>query len=860
MALSPMMQQYLEVKKQYGDAIVFYRLGDFYEMFFDDAKLVSKELELTLTGRQCGEAERAPMCGVPYHSADVYIGRLVERGYSVVICEQTEDPATAKGLVRREVVRIVTPGTVTDPAQLTEGVNNYLAALWFGEDKTALALADVSTGEIRATVIDSAPEAIANELAVYSPREILVNRSPSDALRGMLSLRFRTVVNATYADRFILSEGKDRLRLLFAFSEEELAEVADPVSAALAGLISYINDTQKTDLSYLKRPLFYEGGQYLEMDVNTRRNLELCETLRTREKRGTLLWVLDKTETSMGARLLRGWIEQPLRQVPLILRRQAAVKELFDDFVLRDDLTEALRGLLDLERLMTRVVNGSAGGKDMVAIARTLSVLPVIRTLLAGCKSDELAEIARHSDLVDDITNLIGATVVDDPPFSVREGGFIRGGVNAELDRLRDILNNSKDYLAGIEEREKEATGIKNMKIGYNRVFGYYIEVSKSNIPDVPKEWIRKQTLTTGERYITEELKQLETTILGANDKICAIEYSIFQKLREKLTENVRRIQKAAEIIAKVDVYRSLALVAAKNGYTCPEVDIGFTVQIKDGRHPVVEQFVGSDFVPNDTLLDVEQNKLLIITGPNMAGKSTYMRQTALIVLMAQIGSFVPAQEARIGIVDRLFTRVGASDDLASGQSTFMLEMNEVAYILKNATRRSLIVYDEIGRGTSTFDGMSMARAIAEYTAGKKIGARALFATHYHELTELASTLPGVVNYHITARKKGDGVIFLRKIVRGAADDSYGIEVASLAGVPKEVIRRAKEVLATLNEGGTLSAPKKKKAEDALETISIEDYIGGEIKDRIRSLDVNQMTPMEAFNLIWELKQLLEKG
>ncbi len=860
MALSPMMQQYLEVKKQYGDAIVFYRLGDFYEMFFDDAKLVSKELELTLTGRQCGEAERAPMCGVPYHSADTYIGRLVERGYSVVICEQTEDPATAKGLVRREVVRIVTPGTVTDPAQLTEGKNNYLAALWLSDEKAAIALADVSTGEIRATLCSVAPDAIVSELAVYSPREILVSREPADALRGLLSLRFSSVVNATYADRFVPADGKDKLRSLFAFSEEELSGVEEPISAALAGLLSYIDDTQKTDLSYLKRPLFYESGEYLEMDVNTRRNLELTETMRSRDKRGTLLWVLDKTKTSMGARLLRSWIEQPLRQVPLILRRQAAIQELFDNFVLRDELTEALDGLLDLERLMTRVVNGTAGGKDMVAIARTLSVLPVIRALLANCKSEELAGIANDSDPVDDITDLIGATVVDDPPFSVREGGFIRSGVNAELDRLRDILNNSKDYLAGIEEREKEATGIKNMKIGYNRVFGYYIEVSKSNIPDVPGQWIRKQTLTTGERYITEELKQLETTILGANDKICAIEYGIFQKLREKLIENVRRIQTAAEIIAKVDAYRSLAQVASANGYTCPEVDIGFTVQIKDGRHPVVEQFVGSDFVPNDTLLDIEQNKLLIITGPNMAGKSTYMRQTALIVLMAQIGSFVPAQEARIGIVDRLFTRVGASDDLASGQSTFMLEMNEVAYILKNATRRSLIIYDEIGRGTSTFDGMSMARAIAEYTAGKKVGARALFATHYHELTELANTLPGVVNYHITARKKGDGVIFLRKIVRGAADDSYGIEVASLAGVPKEVIRRAKEVLATLNEGGTLSSPKKKKAEDTLETISIEDYIGGEIKDRIRSLDINQMTPMEAFNLIWELKKLLEKG
>ncbi len=860
MALSPMMQQYLEVKTQYGDAIVFYRLGDFYEMFFDDAKTVSKELELTLTGRQCGEAERAPMCGVPYHAADSYIGRLVEKGYSVVICEQTEDPANAKGLVRREVVRIVTPGTVTDPNQLTEGMNNYLAALYLSDTKSALALADVSTGEIRATLCDPAPEAIANELAIYAPREILVNREPSSGLSDLIRLRMRAVVNATYKDRFDATDGKMNLETVFSMSDRETDAMEPEILAALAGLLSYIEDTQKTDLSYLKRPQLYESGQYLEMDVNTRRNLELCETMRSREKRGTLLWVLDKTETSMGARMLRSWLEQPLRQVPLILRRQAAVAELFDNFILRDDLTEALNGLLDLERLMTRVVNGSAGGKDMVAIARTLSVLPTLRTLLSSCKSEELTDIVAQADTAEDLTDLINSTIVENPPFSVREGGFIQSGVHAELDRLRDILNNSKDYLAGIEEREKAATGIKNMKIGYNRVFGYYIEVSKSNIPDVPKEWIRKQTLTNGERYITEELKQLESTILGANDKICAIEYSIFQKLREKLVENVRRVQIAAELIAKVDVYRSLAVVAAKNGYICPEVDIGFTVQIKDGRHPVVEQFVGSEFVPNDTLMDIEQNKLLIITGPNMAGKSTYMRQTALIVLMAQVGSFVPAAEARIGIVDRLFTRVGASDDLASGQSTFMLEMTEVAYILKNATRRSLIVYDEIGRGTSTFDGMSMARAIAEYTAGKKIGARTLFATHYHELTELAGNLPGVVNYHITARKKGDGVIFLRKIVRGAADDSYGIEVASLAGVPKEVIRRAKEVLNTLLAGESLAPRKKDLTNEAPETISIEDYIGSEIKDRIRSLDVNRMTPMEAFNLIWELKQLLDKG
>lgn len=859
MALSPMMRQYLDIKNQYGDAILFFRLGDFYEMFYDDAKLVSKELDLTLTGKQCGDVEKAPMCGVPYHSSEGYIGKLVERGYSVVICEQTEDPATAKGLVKREVVRVVTPGTVTEPSQLTEGKNNYLAALYLSPESSAIALADVSTGEIRSTLLDAGAAAIANELAVYAPREILLSAAPTEELRGMLSLRFSAVLNDTYQSHFSAEQGKKRLLERFpdiARSADDAESIAPAAVAALNALLTYIEDTQKTDLSYLKTPLFYKGGQYMEIDANTRRSLELTETMRTREKRGTLLWVLDKTFTSMGARLLRSYIEQPLLSVPLILRRQSAVAELVDNYQLRDDIAELFKNVLDLERLLTRVVYGSAGGKDMVAIANTLAILPKLKERLTECTSDELSSLASSIDPLTDLSGLIARTIVENPPFSVREGGFIQNGVHPELDRLRDILNNTKGYLSALEEREKSATGIKNLKVGYNRVFGYYIEISKSNLSEVPPTYIRKQTLTTGERFITDELKQLESTILGANDKICAIEYGIFQKLRETVTENVRRIQKAAETIATVDVYRSLAAVAVKNNYTCPEVDIGFVTEIKEGRHPVVEQFTDGDFIPNDTLLDVERNRLLIITGPNMAGKSTYMRQVALIVVMAQLGSFVPASSARIGIVDKLFTRVGASDDLSSGQSTFMLEMNEVAYILKHATKRSLIIYDEIGRGTSTFDGMSIARAIAEYTAGKKLGARSLFATHYHELTDLAAEKEGVVNYHITAKKKGDGVVFLRKIVKGAADDSYGIEVASLAGVPREIIKRAKEVLAGLEEGGG-AAPRAKAPVSEIESFSIEDYIGSEIKDRIRSLDINRMTPMEAFNILWELQKLL---
>ncbi|MBP3332429.1 MAG: DNA mismatch repair protein MutS [Clostridia bacterium] len=861
MALSPMMQQYLQIKGQHEDAILFFRLGDFYEMFYDDAKLVSRELDLTLTGKLCGDVERAPMCGVPYHSADIYIGKLVDRGYKVVICEQTEDPATTKGLVKREVVRIITPGTVTDTNQLSEGKNNYLASICINGNDAALCFADVSTGELRATVVKNYKSTLVSELSVYMPKELISNASLDEGgeLYSIIKNKMNIFFSASEKESFDPAACRKLLVGGLKMTPEEIADCEVSIVSAIGALCAYISETQKIDISYFRKPEIYSCGQYLEIDASTRRNLELCETLRTKEKKGTLLWVLDKTHTSLGARMLRKWIEQPLINSNAILERQSAVQELFDEFIIRDDLAEHLRGMLDLERLMTKVVYGSANAKDMRAIANTIGRLPEIKKTLALCKSAKLSGLYGSLDTLDDIFRVIDGSIVENPPFSVREGGFIADGVNGELDKLRDILQNSKKYLDKLESDEKEKTGIKNMKIGYNRVFGYYIEVSKSNLPDVPERYIRKQTLSTGERYITDELKQLEATILGATDKINAIEFELFTKLRELLTENVKRIQDAADIIAETDVYRSLAEVAYENGYTCPEVDVSEVIDIKDGRHPVVEKFLadGEVFVPNDTYTDTGSSRLLMITGPNMAGKSTYMRQVAIICVMAQIGSFVPAKDARIGIVDKLFTRIGASDDLARGQSTFMLEMSEVAYILKNATRRSLIIYDEIGRGTSTFDGMSIARAVAEYTAGKKIGARTLFATHYHELTELEATNDGIVNYSITARKKEKGIVFLRKIVRGAADDSYGIEVAQLAGVPNEIVKHAKEILAKLESESGKVQTHKKNIDRGIESFSIDDYIEKDIAEKLRKTDVETLTPIEALNFLYELKKML---
>ncbi|MDD4773839.1 MAG: DNA mismatch repair protein MutS [Eubacteriales bacterium] len=856
MAVTPMMRQYLDIKAQHEDSILFFRLGDFYEMFYDDAKLVSRELDLTLTGKDCGEPERAPMCGIPYHSADGYIGRLISRGYKVVICEQTEDPAQAKGLVRREVVRVVTPGTVIDNGMLDESRNNYLCAVYISPE-IGVAFADVSTGDISATVLkgQNAMQRLYTELGTFSPREILLSVSEDDPayslLNDFIKDRLRAVVN-DYAEHFDYEKARQLIERRFDKTDGE----NEPAVRAVGALLAYIAETQYTDESYIKNLTFYTEGQFLEMDINTRRNLELSETMLRKEKKGSLLSVLDRTKTSMGARLIRKWTEQPLMNVRAILNRQDAVAELYDDFLLREELSNLLGGIPDLERLMTKVIYGTAGGKDLHAVLQTLKQIPEIKAHLADCSGAELLLIYNTLDPMDDVTDLLSRAITDDPPFSIREGGIIHRGYNAEVDELYDIIHNGKSYIDKIEAEEREKTGIRGLKIGYNRVFGYYIEITKSNLSDAPEHYIRKQTLTNAERFITQELKDMESTILGATDKVTALEYELFCEIRDSVADQAGRIQKTAGMIAALDVYVSLADIAVKNNYTRPDVEYGDTISIKDGRHPVVEQFVTDGyFVPNDTTLDTNHNRLMLITGPNMAGKSTYMRQVALIVIMAQIGSFVPAREASIGVVDRIFTRVGASDDLASGQSTFMLEMTEVAYILKNATKRSLIIYDEIGRGTSTFDGMSIARATAEYTLSKKIGAKTLFATHYHELTSLEGEIEGVVNYNIAAKKKGDKITFLRKIVRGAADESYGIEVALLAGVPGEVIKRAKELLRNLEIKSAKITAAEPAEEAENQNITFDDYKTDDIIKRLNNIDPELLTPIESLNLLYELKK-----
>lgn len=853
MALSPMMKQYLSKKKEHEDSILFFRLGDFYEMFYDDAVLVSKELDLVLTGKQCGEEEKAPMCGVPYHSADTYIGKLVDRGYKVVICEQTEDPALAKGLVSRDVVRIITPGTVTDQAQLSEEKNNYIAAFVRDGNEASICFADITTGEIRACTREDSEPAIINELSVYQPRELLVPEGAlTDGLSDYVKNRLCASVNTEKTDSFELSACRKDIEQFLCRNPDDMA-VNDGIIRCMGVLVRYIAGTQMTDISYIKDPVIYGSGDYLEMDSSSRRSLEITENLADREKKGSLLWVLDKTRTSFGARLLRKWISMPLKDPARICARQDAVGELAGDYMLRQELSELLSGVLDAERIMTRILYKTAGGRDVRALYRTISVLPSLKKTLLGCRSGLLLDIASSLDTLEDLSAIIDRTITEDPPFSVREGGFIKEGINEELDRLRSVLHGSKGYLEDIERREREATGIKNLKVGYNKVFGYYIEISKSNLSEVPASYIRKQTLTGGERYITEELKQLENTILGAADKINAIEYDIFSQICDHIAENTRRVQAAAEAMATVDVLLSFAQVAAANGYVRPEVDIGDVIDIRDGRHPVVELFcTQAGFVPNDLFLDTGNHRLILLTGPNMAGKSTYMRQTALICLMAQAGSFVPASSARVGIIDKIFTRVGASDDLAGGRSTFMLEMTEVAYILKNATPRSLVIYDEIGRGTSTYDGMSIARAVAEYTAEKK-KCRTLFATHYHELCRLEDSVQGIENFSVTACKKDKGIVFLRKIVKGAAPDSYGIEVAQLAGVPAPVIKHAKKILSELED----KAPSVQAAPKDDGSLSFDDYVNKETADRIRMADTENMTPLEALVFLTELRKKL---
>ncbi|MBQ7173648.1 MAG: DNA mismatch repair protein MutS [Clostridia bacterium] len=858
-----MMEQYFEVKNQYKDYILFYRLGDFYEMFFDDAILASRELDLTLTGRDCGEEERAPMCGVPFHSAESYIGTLIKKGYKVAICEQMEDPALAKGLVRRDVIRVVTPGTLIETNLLTDTANNYLASLYLCKEGAGLCFADVSTAQIYATSIsgEGVLDRIKNEIGTYAPRELICNLTENHIGELAPFLRGRNGLMLTLGEgnRYDPAECRERVAAQFSETVGEATLSDGLLVPAVGGLLSYLADTEKSDLSYLRELSIYSGGQYMELDLNTRRNLELVESMREKEKKGSLLWVLDKTKTAAGARMLRSWVEHPLLKVSAILGRQDAVEELCGNYMQREDLSERLSHVLDLERLVTRIVYGSANGKDLRAVWATAGVLPEVKSALLDCKSNQLHTLGENLDLLSDLYEKIGAAIAEEPPFSLREGGIIANGYNEELDRLRSILNNGKDWVNDLAEKERQATGIKTLRIAYNRVFGYYIEVTKSLVDQVPDRYIRKQTLANCERYITEELKELESTILGASDRICALEYDLFQEVRTFVADESARIQKTAAILAELDVYLSLATVAAKNRYVRPEVNGSDRIVIKDGRHPVVEQFVkDSYFVPNDTTLDTGRGRLMLITGPNMAGKSTYMRQVALITLMAQIGSFVPAKEAEIGLVDKLFTRVGASDDLASGQSTFLLEMNEVSYILKNATKKSLIIYDEVGRGTSTFDGMSIARAIVEYTA-RKIGAKTLFATHYHELTSLEEEVEGVVNYNIAAKKRGESITFLRKIVRGSTDDSYGIEVAKLAGLPKEVTKRAYEVLASVEATAkalsATDASEKNKPDDG--AISLDDCMEQSVLEDLRNTDINTLSPFECMSFLFDLKKRL---
>jgi DNA mismatch repair protein MutS len=862
--LTPMKQQYYDIKRQYSDCLLFFRLGDFYEMFDEDAKKASKELDLTLTTRDRGKdpEDQTPMCGVPYHSAEAYIGRLIAKGYKVAVCEQTEDPALAKGLVKRDVIRVITPGTVTEASMLDESRSTYVCAVCLEPGAGACAFCDVSTGEFCAASFDSdAVNHIVNELGRFSPREAVLSQGAADEAGVSVFLANQLAcLTETAEERFDFMAGAARVCERFDAPDTDALGMGEAPAAvrACGALLSYIGDTQKCDLSHINRLDMFEGGRYMELDYTTRRNLELTESLRTGEKKGSLLWVLDKTKTPMGGRLLRSWVERPLLSPVAVKRRLAAVNELYADNVKRPELMRALGGIYDMQRLVGRAVYGSANGRDLAALAACCARLPEIAALLGGASAALLREIAA-TDALTDVYDEITRAICDDPPFSVREGGILRAGYSEEVDRLRDIRDNGARMVAELEARERARTGIKKLKVGYNKVFGYYIDVPNSagSVP-LPDEYIRKQTLVSNERYFTPELKELENTLLTAKERVAELEYRYFSEVREHIASKVDRIQKTAGAVAVLDALCSLAETAVKNGYACPEIDIEGGIDIKEGRHPVVEQAQKDTlFVPNDTFLNTGDDRVAIITGPNMAGKSTFMRQTALIVLMAQMGSFVPAKSAVVGIVDRVFTRIGASDDLAAGQSTFMVEMTEVAAILRHATARSLIILDEIGRGTSTYDGMAIARAVLEHCADKRrLGAKTMFATHYHELTVLSDTVPGLRNYYITARKQGGQLIFLRKIVPGAADDSYGIEVAKLAGVPDGVIEKAKAHLRELEAGGD-RAPAG-KADPREEQMSLTDVAGGEIAERLRGASLDAMTPIEAMNLLYALKKKAE--
>ncbi len=874
---TPMMRHYLDTKEQYKDCILFYRLGDFYEMFFDDAVTVSRELELTLTGKDCGQEERAPMCGVPYHAAETYLNRLVAKGYKVAICEQVEDPKLAKGMVKREVVRVVTPGTNLNTQALDETKNNYIMCIVYLADRYGVSLADVSTGEYFLTEVSSAKK-MEDEIIKFSPAEIICNEPLLMSGTDLDALKDRLGISVFPLDAAYFDDEQCRRALLehFQVASMEALGLGDYTLGVLAAgaLMRYLLDTQKNSLSQMTRLVPYSTGKYMVLDSSTRRNLELTETLREKQKRGSLLWVLDKTKTAMGARMLRTYIEQPLLEKETIEARLDAIEELNNNAIMREEIREYLNPVYDLERLVSRITYQSANPRDLVAFKSSLSMLPAIKYLLKDSVCGELKTVEEELDALEDVHALISKAIVDEPPMIVREGGIIKEGYNEEVDKLRQAKTEGKNWLAQLEEQERERTGIKNLRIKYNKVFGYYLEVTNSYKDLVPDDYMRKQTLTNAERYITPKLKELEDMILGAEDKLFSLEYDLFADVRDQIGREVLRIQKTARAIARLDVYASLSLVAERENYVRPSINEKGLIDIRGGRHPVVEKMISNDmFIANDTYLDNNKNRISIITGPNMAGKSTYMRQTALIVLMAQIGSFVPAQKAKIGIVDRIFTRVGASDDLASGQSTFMVEMTEVANILRNATANSLLILDEIGRGTSTFDGLSIAWAVVEHISNPRLlGAKTLFATHYHELTELEGKLSSVNNYCIAVKEKGDDIVFLRKIVKGGADKSYGIQVAKLAGVPDNVIQRAKEIIHQLVDADITqrvheievvqgSAVKKKPVtydEVDMEQMSLFDTVkDDDILKELKELDISNLTPLDALNTLNRLQSKL---
>ena len=876
--LTPMMQQYMETKKEYPDCILFYRLGDFYEMFFDDAITASRELEITLTGKNCGLEERAPMCGVPYHAVDGYLNRLVSKGYKVAICEQMEDPATAKGLVKRDVVRIVTPGTNLDTQSLDETKNNYIMCVVYIADRYGLSVADVTTGEYLVTELGDS-EKLFDEIYKFMPSELICNEAfymsgmDLELLKEKLGITIYSL-DAWYFDDAICQR---TLKEHFHVNVVEGLGLADYDCGVIAAgaLLQYLLETQKRDLSHITKLSVYASGKYMLLDSSTRRNLELCETLREKQKRGSLLWVLDKTKTAMGARTLRKYIEQPLIDRKEIERRLDAVDELKNNAISREEIREYLSPIYDLERLVCKITYQSANPRDLIAFESSLSMLPHIKYILQEMKAPLLHEIYENLDTLEELCNLIQTAIQDDPPLAMKEGGIIKDGYNEEVDRLRSAKSDGKEWLAKLEADEREKTGIKNLRIRYNKVFGYYLEVTNSFKNLVPDYYTRKQTLANAERYIIPELKELEDTILGAEDRLYALEYQLYCEVRDQIAKEILRIQCTAHAIAQLDTFASMALVAERNQYVRPKINEKGVINIKDGRHPVVEKMIPNDmFIANDTYLNDKKNRISIITGPNMAGKSTYMRQTALIVLMAQIGSFVPAASADIGLVDRIFTRVGASDDLASGQSTFMVEMTEVANILRNATNKSLLILDEIGRGTSTFDGLSIAWAVIEHISNSKLlGAKTLFATHYHELTELEGKIDNVNNYCIAVKEKGDDIIFLRKIVKGGADKSYGIQVARLAGVPDSVIQRAKEIVEELvhaditerikdiaSHGHEQPKAKPKHYDEVdLAQMSLFDTVkDDDVIDEIKSLDISNLTPIEALNTLYQLQNKLK--